>query len=187
MKNSDEAKITEENAQDASMGADCDSARFMGDRATNERFGLSLGRHKSWGMLLRAHARATARVGARMEAEGGLPVDWYDVLLVLECAPQGRLRMGELVEHVTLSRSGLTRLVDRIEAAGLVERQLSPGDRRAFDAILTAKGREAREKSWPLYARAIAEGFGVRYSEAEASQLATLLERQLRDEHTGQD
>ena len=160
----------------------CDGAKSLEIWGHNEHLGLSAGRHKSWGMLLRAHAKATARVGARAEAEGGLPLDWYDVLLVLEYAPNGRLRMGELAEYVTLSRSGLTRLVDRIEAAGLVERHLCPSDRRAFEAMLTPKGREAREKSWPIHARAIAEGFGVRYSEEEATQLAALLERQLSGE-----
>jgi DNA-binding MarR family transcriptional regulator len=122
------------------------------------------------------------RVGRQVEAEGGLPLDWYDVLLVLEYAPQGCCRMGELAEHVTLSRSGLTRLVDRIEAAGLVERQLSPLDRRVFEVRLTPKGREARKKSWPIYARAIAEGFGSRYKDEEAQLLGELLERQIRPE-----
>jgi DNA-binding MarR family transcriptional regulator len=119
------------------------------------------------------------RVGQRAEAEGALPLDWYGVLLALEHAPAGRLRMGELAEHARLSPSGLTRLIDRIEAAGLVKRHLCPQDRRAFETVLTAKGRAARGKSWPIYARAIAEGFGNRYSEEEAQQLAELLGRQI--------
>lgn len=147
-----------------------------------ERLGLSRGRHMSWGALLKAYASATARVGRRVEAEGGLPLDWYDVLVVLEYAPEGRLRMGELVEHITLSRSGLTRLIDRIEAAGLVVRHLCPHDRRAFEVALTTKGREARKKSWPIHARAIAEEFGSRYSDEEAQQLGELLVRQFTDE-----
>ena len=146
------------------------------------RHDLSDARHASWAMLLVAHARATQRVGRRLEAEGAIPLDWYDVLLALENAPEGRLRMGELGEHVLLSRSGLTRLVDRIEAAGYVERQLSSSDRRVFEAVLTSKGREIREKSWPIYARAIADNFGSRYSDDEAQRLADLLERQLEDE-----
>lgn len=148
----------------------------------SERFGLSDGRHRSWIMLLIAHAKATERVGRRVEAEGGLPLDWYHVLKALEHAPEGRLRMGELGDHIMLSPSGLTRLIDRIEAAGLVERHLCPHDRRAFETVLTPKGREAREKSWPIYAHAIAEGFGSRYSDEEAAQLAALLARQLTHE-----
>ena len=128
-----------------------------------------------------SHARVTARVGRQAEAEGALPLDWYDVLLALENAPDNRLRMGELVEHVVLSPSGLTRLVDRIEKAGLVERRLCPNDRRAFEVELTQAGRAAREQSWPIYARAVAQGFGDRYSDEEAAQLAALLGRQMEE------
>lgn len=155
--------------------------------STGEGYGLSAARHQNWGLMIMAYSRATARVGRRVEAEGGLPLDWYDVLLALEYAPAGRLRMGELGEHIALSRSGLTRLVDRIEAAGYVKRHLCPQDRRAFEAVLTAKGRTAREKSWPLVARAIAEGFGNRYSDEEAAQFAALLQRQLTSEGSSED
>ena len=148
-----------------------------------ESYGLSAARHQSWGALIKAHARAIARIGRQAEAEGALPMDWYDVLLALEYVPGNRLRMGELVEHVVLSPSGLTRLVDRIEKAGLVERHLCSRDRRAFEVELTQKGRAAREQSWPIYARAIAQGFGDRYSDDEATQLAALLARQLEDQN----
>ena len=174
------------NKNQAKTGGKRGSDDLVSDCATsggkNEEFGLSDKRHRSWITLLVAHARATERVGRRVEGEGGLPLDWYHVLVALEHAPEGRLRMGELGEHVMLSRSGLTRLVDRIEEAGLVERHLCPHDRRAFETILTAKGREAREKSWPIYARAIAEGFGSRYSEKEAQQLSELLTRQVAEQ-----
>lgn len=163
-------------------GGACDGGGCDGNGGQSKQFGLSDGRHLSWGALLRAHSKATQRVGRRAEAEGALPLDWYGVLLVLEYAPEGRLRMGELAEHAMLSRSGLTRLIDRIEAAGLVERHLCPHDRRAFETVLTSKGQAAREKSWPIYARAIAEGFGNRYSEKEAQQLTELLKRQIVEE-----
>lgn len=162
--------------------AGCDGGGCGGGNIGGKQFGLSDARHRGWGALLMAHAKATARVGRRVEAEGGLPLDWYDVLLALEYAPEGRRRMGELAEHVLLSRSGLTRLIDRIEAAGLVERHLCPNDRRVFEVALTAKGREAREKSWPIHARAIAEEFGSRYSDEEAQQLGELLVRQFTDQ-----
>jgi DNA-binding MarR family transcriptional regulator len=153
-----------------------------GLKTGGEQFGLSDGRHKSWGALLIAHSKATRRVERRAEAEGALPLDWYSVLLALENAPEGRLRMGELTEHAMLSPSGLTRLIDRIEAAGLVERRLCPSDRRSFETVLTTKGRKERKKSWSIYAPAIAEGFGNRYNEEEAQQLAELLMRQMAEE-----
>jgi DNA-binding MarR family transcriptional regulator len=161
------------------LEVDKDAANTHMDMSTGEVYGLSSPKHECWGTLLHVHARSTERVAKRVEAESGIPLDWYDVLLALEKAPEGRLRMGELVEHVTLSRSGLTRLVDRIEAAGLVERRLCRQDRRAFEAVLTSKGQQAREKSWPILARVIAQEFGNRYSDEEAVQLSTLLKRQL--------
>jgi DNA-binding MarR family transcriptional regulator len=160
-------------------GCDDDGIDVMG---AAPEYGLSAAVHASWGYFIRAHAKAIERVGRQVEAEGGLPLDWYDVLLILEYSPHGCLRMGELAEHVTLSRSGLTRLVDRIEAAGLVERRLSPSDRRVFEVRLSQKGRDARKKSWPIHARAIAEGFGSRYQDEEARILAGLLEKQIRPE-----
>lgn len=169
------AKVS--SATNVSAARGCVGGGCGGD-ASGEPFGLSDARHRSWIALLKAHAKTTTRIGQRVETEGGLPLDWYDVLMTLELAPEGRLRMGELAEHVLLSRSGLTRLIDRIEAAGLVKRHLCPQDRRAFEVELTAKGRKARAKSWPILARAIAEGFGSRYSDKEAQQLGELLMRQ---------
>lgn len=140
--------------------------------------GLTGGRHRAFGSLLRAYIAVLRRVEEHSRRTGALPPDWYDVLLALEYAPEGRLRVGELACHVTVSRSGLTRLVDRLEEAGLVDRKIHPTDRRSFEVILTAKGREERERTWPFYAQAIAEEFGSRYSEEEAVQLADLLSRQ---------
>ncbi len=173
--------MTEQNKSDNRAGQ---SERARG--GSGPKYGLSEAAHQGWMALLLGHAQATARVSGRVESEGGLPLDWYDVLLALENAPAGRLRMGELGEHVVLSRSGLTRLVDRIEAAGLVERHLCSSDRRSFEAQLTAKGRKAREENWPSYARAIAQEFGNRYNEEEIEVLAELLNRQLGEPNEGE-
>jgi DNA-binding MarR family transcriptional regulator len=140
--------------------------------------GLTAARHRAYGALLRAHAAVISRIEELSKAEGALPPEWYDILLALEYSPEGRLRVGELACHVTLSRSGLTRLVDKLEAAGLVDRQLNPNDRRSFEVILTTQGRAERERTWPMYARIIAEVFGSQYSDEEATLLAQLLKRQ---------
>jgi DNA-binding MarR family transcriptional regulator len=68
--------------------------------------------------------------------------------------------------------------VDKLEAAGLVDRQLNPNDRRSFEVILTTQGRAERERTWPMYAQIIAEVFGSQYSDEEATLLAQLLKRQ---------
>jgi DNA-binding MarR family transcriptional regulator len=84
----------------------------------------------AWRALLYAHARATQRVDAALSAAGLPPLTWYDVLWALRRAPRRRLRTGALAEEVTLSRTGLTRLIDRIERAGLLRREPVPEDRR---------------------------------------------------------
>ena len=141
---------------------------------------LGEGAHRAWGALVRSHAYWIEHIERRVRAQGGLSLEAYDVLLMLSYAPQGRLRMGALYEAVTLSRSGLTRLVDRLEKDGLVEREVCSQDRRSFEAILTAKGEAERARSWPLYAHAIADEFGRFFSEEEAGALAALLERPLK-------
>src|SRR5690349_2396614 len=100
------------------------------------QYGLSGARHQAYAALLRSHAAVTAQVTALTQSEDALPLDWYDVLLALEYAPEGRLRVGELACHVTHSRSGLTRLVDKLEEAGMVQRHLNPVDRRSFEIVL---------------------------------------------------
>ena len=81
------------------------------------------------------------------------------MLAALRDAPDGRLRQVDLAERVLLSHSGLSRLLDRIESDGLVERMPCEGDRRAFLVVLTDDGRGMLERMWPVYARGIAEDF----------------------------
>ncbi len=138
--------------------------------------------HRAWGALLRSHAHFVERIERRLVAQNALSLEAYDVLLMLSYAPGQRLRMGELYEAVTLSRSGLTRLVDRLEKEGWVKRELCPHDRRSFEAVLTPTGEAERARSWPLYAPAIAEEFGRFFTEKEAHDLADLLERPLKND-----
>ncbi len=140
---------------------------------------LSAPAHRAWGALLRSHAHFTRRIERKLEDAGALSLEAYDVLLVLSYAPDGRLRMGELFDVVTLSRSGLTRLVDRLERDGYVRREVCPNDRRSFEAILTEDGEAARAKSWPFYAEIVASEFARFFPDADATRLAELLERPL--------
>jgi DNA-binding MarR family transcriptional regulator len=97
----------------------------------------------AWRGLLRVHARITRVLDAELVAAHSLPLSSYEVLLFLENAPEGRLRMAELADSVLLSRSGLTRLVDRLEQGGLVRRETCASDLRGFNAVLTERGRAA--------------------------------------------
>ncbi|WP_308258469.1 MarR family winged helix-turn-helix transcriptional regulator [Saccharothrix obliqua] len=95
-----------------------------------------------WRSFLRAHARLTRIMEAELIAEQRLSLAAYDVLVQLSEAPQYRLRMTELADAVLLSRSGVTRLVDRLERAGLVLRERADGDGRGVVAVLTSSGLE---------------------------------------------
>src|SRR5688572_33079483 len=87
----------------------------------------------AWRSFLRAHSTMLRRIARDLEEAGLPPLTWYDVLAALRDAPEGqRMRQVELAERVLLSHSGLSRLIDRIEAKGLVERVQCPGDRRSL-------------------------------------------------------
>src|SRR5262249_9211007 len=104
-----------------------------------------------WGVFLREGAGLVRAFGVEMQAGGGLDLTWFDVLIQLYEAPSQRLRMQRLADLVVLSRSGLTRLVDRIERAGLVRRELAADDRRGFYAVLTDEGRAVCERARALH------------------------------------
>lgn len=130
----------------------------------------------AWRALLWAHA-ATMRVLEReLEAECGLPLAWYDVLAQLNAAG-GRLRMSELADAVLLSRGGLTRLVDRIVAAGLVCREACASDRRSAFAVLTPAGRAALRRASRVHLAGIERHFAAHVSPDEAVTVARALQR----------
>jgi DNA-binding MarR family transcriptional regulator len=94
-----------------------------------------------------------------MQEEQRLPLTWYDILVHLSHAPAGRLRMQVLAESIVLSRSGLTRLLDRMTEAGLVRREMCREDRRGAFALITPKGRAALERAMPGHLHGIQEHF----------------------------
>jgi len=132
-----------------------------------------------WPLFLTAHAVLVERIESRLAQAGLPPLAWYDVLWGLERAPDQRLRMSELAEKVVLSRSNLTRLVDRLEDAGLVERERSEEDRRGAYAVLTESGRAVRRSMWPVYAQGIKELFESQLGDEEAAAMGAMLRRLL--------
>ena len=132
----------------------------------------------AWRAFLRAHAAAIGRIERDLAAsEPELPLTWYDVLVALVGAPARRLRLRELANEVLLSRSGLTRLVDRLESAGLLCREPDPTDRRGAFAVLTDAGYAELRRTWPLYARGIQEHFARHLAADETAMLARALQR----------
>ena len=114
---------------------------------------------RAWRTFLGAHAAVMRRLEAELEAEGLISLADYDVLVNLASAPGGKLRMSELADHVLLSRSGMTRRIDRLEAAGFVRRDECAADRRGSYAAITADGLERVHSAGPTHLRGIEEHF----------------------------
>ena len=127
--------------------------------------------------FITAHAEVITRIEQDMAAAEVIPLTWYDILIELYEAPDRRLRLHELARAVVLSRSTLTRTIDRLEAAGLLRREPDPIDRRGAFAVLTDAGLEAMRQAWPIYAQGIVEYFACHISDDEARLLAAVFER----------
>lgn len=132
-----------------------------------------------WRTFLTAHARIIRQLEAELIDEHDLPLASYDVLLQLRETPDLRLRMAELAERVLLSRSGLSRLVDRLEREGLVRREACPGDARGTFAVLTDAGRARLRAAAPTHLRGIGEHVVDKLRPDELADFGRLLERLL--------
>lgn len=131
----------------------------------------------AWRAFLTAHAAVLHLIEEDLVRAQRLPLSSYDVLFALSEAPEHRLRMHEIAERVVLSRSGLTRLIDRLEKDGLLYRERSGEDRRGAYAVLSDKGLEGLRQAWPIYARGIQKNFASLMSDEEASILTRVFTR----------
>lgn len=131
----------------------------------------------AWRAFLNAHAAVIELIEKELAEAQQLPLSSYDVLVALSEAPDHRLRLHELARRVVLSRSGLTRLVDRLEGDELLYRERTSTDRRGAYAVLSEKGQEALRRAWPIYARGILNHFVAHLSEAEIPTLTEALGR----------
>lgn len=132
---------------------------------------------RAWTRLERAHRAALADVQDRLKKAGLPSLEWYDVLLELERAEPAGLRPFELQKAMLFAQYNLSRLIDRMETAGLVARAASELDGRGQVLHTTHQGRALRRRTWPTYAAAIQHAVGRHLSEAEARALASLLGR----------
>jgi len=114
---------------------------------------------EAWEAVIRTVGSLLKTFETELQDAVGLPLPWYDVLVQLSSAPDGRLRMQALADSVVLSRSGLTRLIDRMEKADLVEREHCTDDRRGYYAVLTEEGRRAFLGAKPVHEHGIYEHF----------------------------
>jgi DNA-binding MarR family transcriptional regulator len=141
-------------------------------------------RNSTWRLFLTAQIQAVEKIQEKLSAAHLPPLEWYDVLLELKEAPDRRLRLSELAERVLLSRSNLTRLLDRLENNGLLQRQRCPSDRRGAFAVLTEAGTEMQEKMWAVYSEGIAEYFGNLLSDEEVQVMQQALKKILGENST---
>ena len=131
----------------------------------------------AWHGFIRAHAVVIRRLSAELEAEHGLSLPSYEVLAHLSEAPQRRLRMSDLAACATLSPSGLTRLVDRMEREGLVQRERCGEDARVVYAVLTDDGMRKIEQAWPTHLRGVREHMVDRLTGPELTTLGVTMAR----------
>jgi DNA-binding MarR family transcriptional regulator len=131
----------------------------------------------AWRGFLRVHTALVRELDAELDAAHGLPLSSYDVLIYLRAAPGKRLRMAELADSVLLSRSGVTRLVDRLEREGLIVRDACEEDGRGLFAVLTPKGDELISGARPTHLAGVRERFLRHFDEDELRTLARFWER----------
>jgi DNA-binding MarR family transcriptional regulator len=130
-----------------------------------------------WRSFLRAHATVVRALEGELVAEHKLPLGWYDVLVQLVEVSSRRLRMTELADRVLLSRSGVTRLVDRMVRAGLIRRTPCEDDLRGTYAEMTDKGFEALRAAAPVHLRGIATHVTNLLEPAELAALGAAMEK----------
>ena len=130
---------------------------------------------RAWVQLIRAHRSALCQVEKALRAADLPPLEWYDVLLELERG--GPLRPRDLQERLLFAQYNLSRLLDRMESAGIVTRERCSDDARCQWVRTTEAGNALRQRMWPVYACAIRAAVGEKLSDAQADKLGDLLER----------
>jgi DNA-binding MarR family transcriptional regulator len=150
-------------------------------RTTHEEEWLRLSPEEraAWSGFIRAHATIVKELDTELRAAHGLPLSSFDVLVQLSLAPGDRMQMHELAEAVHISRSGLTRLVDRLERQGLIERHRGERDPRQVFACITRSGLERLADTTPTHLAGVRRRFLERLTRTQVSQLAVVWNRLL--------
>ena len=138
---------------------------------------LTLPRLNAWGAFLTAHKALENILSRELESACGLPLTWFDALAQLRMAPARRLTMGQLATALLFSKSGLTRLIDRMVEAGLVQRLARPGDRRSLHIALTDAGEEKFRQALPIHLEHVKRHFAAYIEDDEAAAVESALVR----------
>ena len=138
----------------------------------------------AWAALLRTHAAVLPKL-ERALIPSGLPLTWYDVLLVVNAAPDRRLRMSELGRQAVVSRERVSRVVTELEQHGLIARQPNPDDKRSWFAAITPEGRARLRDAAPTYLAAVEQHFLSHLSDSEIRVLTKALGKLVAAEEPG--
>ena len=131
----------------------------------------------TWFRFVRAHRCLIREIESRLAAAGLPAYAWYDALWGLESGPDGARRMSELADVMAIERYNLTRLVDRLEAEGLVTRSRASDDGRGAYAAITESGKVLRKKMWTIYEEAVDELFLAQFDDDQQRVFSEALER----------
>lgn len=129
----------------------------------------------AWARLHRASGSVLSRVEGRLKADGYPPLGWYDVLLELRREPGQALRPGQVEQRVLLAQYNVSRLIDRIVAAGYAEKRKAAEDGRGVVVQLTDKGAALLDDMWPAYRRAVQQAFADHLTDQDAKDLWRIL------------
>ena len=127
------------------------------------------------GLVVRTHRLLTDRLGRELEQDVGIPLVFFDVLINVGAAPEGRVTMSRLSNDIALTTGGVTRLVDRMVDAGLVERSACPSDRRSIHVVLTPEGRNVLDRAIAAHIEGIDRHLMAHLSDKDRANLATVL------------
>jgi DNA-binding MarR family transcriptional regulator len=147
--------------------------------ATQKRDGQAPARNahgEAWGALTRTHAAIVQRLQEALASADFPPLPWYEVLAAVAEAPEQRMKMGDLAEALVITRGGLTKLVDRLVKAGLLERTFCESDRRVSYATLTPAGRDLLAEMRPAVIAELEVAFAAQLSVRQAKDLRETLD-----------
>jgi DNA-binding MarR family transcriptional regulator len=125
----------------------------------------------SWASFLKVHARVINEIEKELVKAKVIPLTWYDILLSVNGSPGNRKRMIEIAEGVVLTKSGLSRSVDKLTEAGLIIKEACPEDKRGSYAVITEKGIQALKEAWPIYRKCIHKYFGENLDQGEITTI----------------
>ncbi|MFK7697120.1 MarR family winged helix-turn-helix transcriptional regulator [Paenibacillus sp. HJGM_3] len=130
----------------------------------------------AWRMFIKSYSKIIEQIEHDLSENKRVPLGTYDVLIALFEAPDKKLRLQQLLDKVVLTKSGITRLADRLEREGLIRREVSETDRRGFYAVLTEEGEQQLRRAWPIYARGIKQYFAAPLSEDDIAVIGRALQ-----------